>query len=273
MNLLFQELYSGGVEEGGDVYQYILEGGAAPKKSMKQLQACIELLQAVMLKLGKLMKDNLEYIFQTILWIGFIVADSSTKALGYKAVRNSVYSQMSTFFAKFTQFTVPERGMDAVYRIFVWKPLENFDKDYIHSPTGLLQLILCWSKEPIYRKHLVPTHPTSNVRILENVVKVLLKSTTANKVVDTVLEVFSNLVTAEEDGMETEEESVGVGIALKELDTLLVHFDDWIKAGNQDAKKLKKVELLFFFDITDTTPFLHYKTQIRLIVFPFYHSL
>ena len=53
--------------------------------------------------------------------------------------RKEIYTPVS-------QFTVPTRGMESVYRVFVWRPLENFDKDYIHSPTGLLQLVLGWSK-------------------------------------------------------------------------------------------------------------------------------
>ena len=32
-----------------------------------------------------------------------MVSESSSKALGYKAVRNAVYAQLAAFFAKFTQ--------------------------------------------------------------------------------------------------------------------------------------------------------------------------
>ena len=243
-DLWFEELYSGADLQGRSIYEYILEGGTAPEKNMKLLQACIEMIQAILHKLGSLMNKNLDYILQTIVWIGFVVtSQSSSKAVGYKAVRNSVYSQISAFFSKFVEFSYSARAEEAVYHTFVWRPLENFDKDYIHSPSGVLQLVLCWSKEPRYWRYLQSAHPVQGFRLLENIVKVLLKSTTAGKVVDCVLEVFNNLVTPLET-METEANSfqeIGVKTALQELDSLLLHFDNWIKASNKDVKQLRKV--------------------------------
>ena len=74
---------------------------------------------------------------------------------------------------------------------------------------------------------------TISCRILENIVKVLPKTTTANKVVDAVLELVNNLVSPLDDTMDTEEkeamEEVGIQVVLKEMDVLLEHFNSWIE--------------------------------------------
>ena len=247
LDLVYNELYSGSdLKEDQVIYEYILKNGKAPEKSIKQLQASVEMLQSVINKLGKLMNKNLDYILQTIIWIGFIVTshyETHGKVVGYKAVRNAVYSQLSSFFSRFTEYEFSSQAETTIFRIFVWKPLENFDKDYIHSPSGLLQLILCWSREPRYRRYLQVKQSKLKTRILQNVVKVLLKPSTASKVVDCVLEVINNLVTHVDD-METEEnkyDQVGIEIALAELDTVLSHFNTWIQASNKNVKLLKKV--------------------------------
>lgn len=96
--------------------------------------------------------------------------------------------------------------------------------------------------------------PENGTRILESIVKVLLKPATANKVNDAVLELVSNLVTplttttndpnAAMENEETERlEQIGVEVVLNELDIILEHFQAWIAASNKDVKQLKKVGL------------------------------
>ena len=156
LSIIFHELYTDCDMDGLSVFEYILAGKSAPSKECSQLQAILDTTHAIVAKLGHLMDKNLGYILETIVWIGYIV-DSACKSTGkvsvYKTVRNSVYALLSTFYAKFPTFAYTQQIDGAVFKAFVWQSLENFDRDFIHSPSGLLQLVLTWSRERSYHRN------------------------------------------------------------------------------------------------------------------------
>lgn len=123
LDLAFEELYTGSDLKGNDsVYEYILAGGRAPSKSVKELQAHVEMVNAVLTKLGQLMVQNLEYIMRTIVWIGFIVDElnkSSGKVVGFKALRNAVYAKLGVFYAKFTGFVYSPEAEKTIFKVFI----------------------------------------------------------------------------------------------------------------------------------------------------------
>jgi len=259
LRLVFEDLYTGcKVDDGtgnntGHTYDYILAHNEAPVKCMKQLQAALEMLEAVMSRLGQLIITNRSYILQTIIWIGFIVTSATAngpRTVGAKAVRNAVYTQLAVFYTRYADYTFSEREDEAVMFTLVWPPLENFHRDYIHSARGLLHLVQAWSRQPAHRRLLKYTHPVTGARILENISKVLNQPITGKKVVDTVLDVFNNLVmpTAIRNDNDSNVMDIdtcvvvdGADIALPEMDTLLVHFNTWIMQAQKDDKQLREV--------------------------------
>ena len=121
MDLCFGELYTGSdIKNNDDVYQYIQSGGKAPAKNVKELQAHIEMIHAIIGKLGQLMEMNLGYVLRTIVWIGYIVDElnkTSGKVVGFKAVRNSVYAKLSLFFSKFNGFVYTPSAEETIFKV------------------------------------------------------------------------------------------------------------------------------------------------------------
>ena len=259
--LIFRDLYTGCEYDSttlSGVFEYIVAGGGAPVKNGRQLQAAVEMTEVILKKMAQLLTTKIRYIvLETIVWIGFVAtADSTTSAAvgnnggGLRAVRNAAYAQLASFFATFPDFELQPATEAAIFKVFVWRLLAHFDSEFIHSPTGLLSLVLTWSKEPRHLRYLAATCPTTGLRVLENICKVLTRSAAAPKVKVAVLEVVKNLVTSAEekdttmivDG-QSKTSSLGISIVLKELDVLLVHFADWLNTvaakgdGNKEAKK------------------------------------
>jgi len=246
-DLVFRDLFTGSkFGKGDNVFEYILNGGEAVVKSSKQMQACIEMVQVIMSKLGKLLNSSLSYILSVITWLGFTVQSMivTENHSNLKSVRNSIYSVLATFYNRYPNYAFSDSENNSIFQVFVWKMLENFETDFIHSSSGLLQLLLSWSKTKNHRPLFLRMHPANNSRVLENVCKVLLKTATNAKVIETVLDIIHNLV-IEDDVMEVdgEEECLKEGalIVLKEIDIILAHFQAWIKATNANIKNLKKV--------------------------------
>jgi len=245
-DLVFRDLFTGSnLAEGENVFEYILKGGEHVVKTSMQMQACLEMVQVIMSKLGKLLSSSLSYLLSVITWLGFTVQKliAAENYSNLKSVRNNVYSLLATFYNKYTSYQFSETEQKAIFEVFVWRMLDNFESDFIHSSSGLLQLFLSWSKTQAFRPLFLQLHPTNNSRVLENVCKVLVKSTTNQKVIDTVLDIIHNLV-VEEDVMEVDDDDStkeGALIILKEMDNILAHFQAWIKATNENIRNLKKV--------------------------------
>jgi len=255
-DLVFKDLFTGSnlttdlftgsnLTTGQNVFEYILNGGEHVDKTPMQMQACLEMVQVIMSKLGKLLDSSLSYILSVITWLGFTVQKmiAVENLSNLKTVRNNIYSLIATFYNKYTNYTFSESEQKAIFEVFVWKMLDNFESDFIHSSSGLLQLFLAWSKVQSYRQLFLLHHPVNNYRVLENVCKVLIKSTTNQKVTDTILDIIHNLV-VEEDVMELDDEDSkkeGALIVLKEMDIILAHFQAWIKTTNENVRNLRKV--------------------------------
>eukprot|EP00092_Neocalanus_flemingeri_P037576 GFUD01040911.1.p1 GENE.GFUD01040911.1~~GFUD01040911.1.p1 ORF type:complete len:2557 (+),score=666.17 GFUD01040911.1:40-7710(+) len=245
-DLVFKDLFTGSnLGIGENVNEYILNGGDAVDKSSKQMQACIEMVQVIISKLGKLLNTSLTYILSVINWLGFTVQKmiDVENHSNLKSLRNTIYSVLANFYNKYTNYQFTETENQAVFQVFVWKMLENFESDFIHSSSGVLQLLMSWSKTQAYRPLFLLLHPTNNSRVLENVCKVLVKPSTNAKVIDTVLDIIHNLIT-EDDVMEVDDEDCqkeGALIVLKEMDNILAHFQAWLKATNENIRNLKKV--------------------------------
>jgi U3 small nucleolar RNA-associated protein 20 len=201
---------------------------------------------------------NRTLVLETIIWIGFVVTavetnmDKSVSGGGgggsssLRSVRNAAYAQLSAFFTTYPDYELSATAEKAIFSVFVWRPLANFDSEFIHSPTGLLSLILTWSKEPRHLKYLSATCPDTGLRVLQNICKVLGRAAAAPKVKSAVLELVKNLVTPPGEEPPEAGPSLGVSIVLPELDVLLAHFSDWLRTvGNKgDNKKEAKKGLL-----------------------------
>ena len=59
-----------------------------------------------------------------------------------------------------------------ILKVFVWRPLLNFENDFIHSPTGLLKLAETWAKESKYHKYFQIVDPQHGYSVLRNISKV-----------------------------------------------------------------------------------------------------
>lgn len=148
--LVFKDLFTGSnLVEGENVAEYILRGGECPAKTTKQLQACIEMMQVIMSKLGQLLNNNLNYLVSVIIWMGYIV-NNLPYTDTVRSVRNNLYSLLATFYTKYSDFKWEETSIEATLSVFVWKLLPKFETDFIHSSSGLLQLLLAWSKDRKY---------------------------------------------------------------------------------------------------------------------------
>jgi hypothetical protein len=198
---------------------------------------------------------NRTLVLETIIWIGFVVTAVETKtdksvsggSSSLRSVRNAAYAQLSAFFTTYPDYELSATAEKAIFSVFVWRPLAHFDSEFIHSPTGLLSLVLTWSKEPRHLKYLSATCLDTGLRVLQNICKVLARPAAAPKVKSAVLELVKNLVTPPgEEGPPEAGPSLGVSIVLPELDVLLAHFSDWLRTvGNKgDNKKEAKKGLL-----------------------------
>ena len=125
--------------------------------------------------------------------------------------------------------------------VFVWKLLPRFETDFIHSSSGLLQILLAWSKSSKYHRFFNRTRDGAGSRILEKACKVLENSATNPKVIMTILTVIHNLVSDDEAAMEADESSLGVQIVLREMESILNYFQSWIKSSNEGVRNISKV--------------------------------
>ena len=245
--LVFKDLFTGsGLQKGECVAQYILSGKDCPEKTTKQLQACIEMMQVIMSKMGKLLDTSLQYLASVILWMGYILQHlPNTDTV--RSVRNSLYSLLAAFYNKYTDFAWGEAATEAVLAVLVWNVLPKFETDFIHSSSGLLQLLLAWSKNSRLHELFIKTSQEENApRILESVCKVLSNGATNPKVILTILNIIHNLVIIEndEEGEVSEGDhssKPGIKVVLNEMDTILNYFQTWIKSSNENIKNLTKV--------------------------------
>ena len=243
--LVFKDLFTGSqLAEGDNVAEYIMRGGQYPVKTTKQLQACIEMMQVIMSKLGQLLSNNLNYLVSVIIWMGYIV-NNLPYTDTVRSVKNNLYSLLATFYTKYSDFMWEDKSIEASLSVFVWKLLPKFETDFIHSSSGLLQVLLAWSKDRKYHFFFQRTSiSVGNSRILEKTCKVLENPSTNPKVIMTILTVIHNLVHEDEASMEVDEEfgsQVGIHIVLKEMESILNYFQKWIKSSNEGAKNITKV--------------------------------
>ena len=165
-----------------------------------------------------------------------------------RSLRNTVYATLATFYTKFDSYKLAEEEQEAVSKIFLWRILPVFETDFIHSSSGLLHLLLAWSKDSNRRELFQLSHPETKIGVLQTICKVLNKSTTNVKVVDSVLDIIHNLV-KEEDNNDDEDEAMtegtkttgGIEIVLTEMEVILTHFGAWIQATNANLKSLRRV--------------------------------
>ena len=165
-----------------------------------------------------------------------------------RSLRNTVYATLATFYTKFDSYTLAEEEQEAVSKVFLWRILPVFETDFIHSSSGLLHLLLAWSKDSNRRELFQLSHPETEIGVLQTICKVLNKTTTNVKVVDSVLDIIHNLV-KEEDNNEDDDEAMaegsktrgGIEIVLTEMEVILTHFGAWIQATNANLKSLRRV--------------------------------
>jgi len=247
-NCVFGELYAG-IEDGTDILDYVCDSSnTLLVESPKQLQSAIEMIEIIINKLGKSLDGCLPYLVKTTIWLGCLVQNQlsigSHKSAQLKDLRNGVFAQLSMFFTEYPGYSWSDSETKAIFHVFVWKMLDKFDTDFIHSSSGLLKLLLSWSKQSKHRHLLAVKHPENGSRILQAVTKVLLKQTTGAKVIDGVLDLVHNLVMVDqvEEIMMTDTTVCGIEIVLPEMDTILEHFKTWIEVTKEDVKKAQKVE-------------------------------
>ena len=160
-----------------------------------------------------------------------------------RSLRNTVYATLATFYTKFDSYHLEEKEQKAVSKVFLWRILPVFETDFIHSSSGLLHLLLAWSKDSKRKELFQLAHPESDVGVLQTICKVLNKATTNVKVIDSVLDIIHNLVKEDDDdeAMAEDHKSKGVSIVLTEMEVILAHFGAWIQATNANLKSLRRV--------------------------------
>ena len=248
-DLLFGELFPPSVSAEG-ACAWLEGGGVAGARPLGQLQAAVELVGAVMAKLGRLLAgSSLSYLLGVLCWIGATLQamlDTSEATGPLRGLRNTLYSTLATFYSKFEGFEVGEVEGRAVCRVFLWRALPTFHTEFIHSSSGLLTLLLAWSRSKVLRRLLLLTHPDTGHNLLHTVCKVLNKTGASTKVIDSVLDIVHNLVREEEEE-EGEEQagalatSEGMAMVVAEMAPILAHFRSWIEATNANLKRLARV--------------------------------
>ena len=248
-DLLFGELFPPSVSAEG-ACAWLEGGGVAGARPLGQLQAAVELVGAVMAKLGRLLAGpSLSYLLGVLCWIGATLQamlDTSEATGPLRGLRNTLYSTLATFYSKFEGFEVGEVEGRAVCRVFLWRALPTFHTEFIHSSSGLLTLLLAWSRSKVLRRLLLLTHPDTGHNLLHTVCKVLNKTGASTKVIDSVLDIVHNLVREEEEE-EGEEQagalatSEGMAMVVAEMAPILAHFRSWIEATNANLKRLARV--------------------------------
>ena len=165
-----------------------------------------------------------------------------------RSLRNTVYATLATFYTKFDSYKLADAEQEAVSQVFLWRILPVFETDFIHSSSGLLHLLLAWSKDSNRRELFQLCHPETQIGVLQTICKVLNKTTTNVKVIDSVLDIIHNLV-KEDDNTDEDDEAMadgskprgGVEIVLTEMEVILTHFGAWIQATNANLKSLRRV--------------------------------
>ena len=127
-----------------------------------------------------------------------------------RSLRNTVYATIATFYTKFDSYKMADEEQGAVSQVFLWRILPVFETDFIHSSSGLLHLLLAWSKDSNRRELFQLCHPETKTGVLHTICKVLNKTTTNLKVIDSVLDIIHNLV-KEDDNTEDDEEAMTDG--------------------------------------------------------------
>lgn len=159
-----------------------------------------------------------------------------------------MFATLATFYTKFDSYKLADDEQEAVSQVFLWKILPVFETDFIHSSSGLLHLLLAWSKDSNRRELFQLCHPETQIGVLQTICKVLNKTTTNVKVIDSVLDIIHNLV-KEDDSTEDDDKVMtdgckprgGVDIVLTEMEVILTHFGAWIQATNANLKSLRRV--------------------------------
>lgn len=150
LDIIYADLYTGCDLGSSSIYEYILAGKPAPRKGTKEMQFILNTTKCIMLKLEQLMNKNLDYVLETILWIGYQV-DTVYRETGsvatVKTARKSVYELLALFCELFPKFEFGVNAEKVMFQCFIWKGLENFEKEFIQSPSGILSILLTWAKQ------------------------------------------------------------------------------------------------------------------------------
>ena len=217
-----------------------------------------------MSKLGGLLTPaTLSYLLSIICWLGALTqvkicfhpkimhryfqgAIDKENTSPLRSLRNTVYATLATFYTKFDSYQLAEEEQEAVCKVFLWRILPVFETDFIHSSSGLLHLLLAWSKDSNRRDLFQLSHPETQIGVLQTICKVLNKTTTNVKVIDSVLDIIHNLVkegekNGDDEAMAEGKKFKGVEIVLPEMEVILTHFGDWIRATNANLKSLRRV--------------------------------
>merc|ERR1719189_409471 len=96
LDLVFSDLFEEG-QMSSNLFQYILEEKDIPERSSGQMQACTELVQAIMSKLGGLLTPaTLSYLLSIICWLGALTQGAIDKenTSPLRSLRNTVYAPL-----------------------------------------------------------------------------------------------------------------------------------------------------------------------------------
>ena len=119
-NLVFKDLFDAG-QADSDLFCHVVSGGALPVRGSQQMQACVEMVQVILSKLGKLLSPtSLSYLLSILVWLAAVTQAQvdlhSTSPL--RSLRNTLFSTLAGFYTKNDGFEPSVKEQEAVEQIF-----------------------------------------------------------------------------------------------------------------------------------------------------------
>ncbi|XP_072743036.1 small subunit processome component 20 homolog [Anoplolepis gracilipes] len=207
----------------------------------KRMQSAVNLLAIVMEQFGgkmstRLLPRLLRILICILAEVTGILHKSDEVYPGYltaiKNVRTSCIGILARFFAHFEDYDWKRHEIDAVYHVAIFPWLKKLPVEGIHSPTALLKLFMAWGQNPRYHPLFAKyREDDESITPLPYIVQLLLNPKTHQSVVNAILEIVERLLTLQDYGHGSNEDSMQVDVPFLPLIPVLTNLLDLEKNG------------------------------------------
>lgn len=225
LNVFFQIIFKSLMER---------DSNASEIHSNKSLLWTLQLVNLIFMELfNQIDQAGMKFLLKVIFKVSHV---NNYYQVNHAAdIRAKLYSVLCGFFEKFNHYEWTTGEWDALFGVFVWPRLSNLHSDSSQSCSGLLKLIVEWSKDVNYFHLLTRNGPEGMGNSIQNVIKLLENTSTSKDIKELIFSFLSRLV---------QTDSKGIDIVAPYLTSIFERIIQNLQNGEIDVNKLELIPLL-----------------------------